>query len=93
MRIGLQLEIKDALVVDAVNSHLPRRMDNTVVAHIDAHMHYPTLIVGKKAQVVGLSLIDGIHLIALSNLLRCITQQLDATRLETDLRKSRAINP
>ena len=58
MSDGIQVVIEYAFRCEAVDSYLSGRVDNQIVAHIDAHMDYMVLFVAKETEVVALGVVD-----------------------------------
>ena len=57
----ISLLIKYPRLVEVVDANLPRRMDDLLVAHNDAHMGDDTVLIAEEGQVTRLRLLQEIH--------------------------------
>ena len=61
MRMLIPLFIKYSCLVQIVNTHLARAMDDLLIAHDDAHVGDDAVLVAEEGQVAGLCLLQEIH--------------------------------
>ena len=84
--------VEDAGIVEVVDAHLTRGVDDAAAAQIDAHMHNASFGIVEKAEVVAPRVGNGGYWLTLRDLLRRVAQQSYTTGLEADLSQSRAVD-
>ena len=88
MRMLIPLLIKYTRLVQVVNAHLPRAVDDLLVAHDDAHMGDVSVLLAEESEVTGLGLLQEIHQFTFLNLLRCIAWQSQSCKLGAHLHQT-----
>ena len=53
--------VEDACLVEVVDAHLPRAVDDLFVAHDDAHMGDVAVFLAEESKVAGTRILQKIH--------------------------------
>ena len=69
MRMPVTFSIKNAQVIQSVNTNFSARVNDVIVIHNDAHMNDVAFFIVKKSQITGLAFFNKTQRIALGSLL------------------------
>ena len=92
MRIFPCVTVENASIVELVDTHLPRGMDNLARSANHAHMHDAAFFILEECQVANLTFRSEIQWLPQLNLLRGVSWNLNTYTLVYQLGKTRAVD-